>query len=203
MGPSGPTGPAGPSGPSGPAGSATGITGADIQTKLAGLAGTGTQIDSDTVDTMHAAGGTDSTKDLKALIAKTACEARGGQWADGTGCTEYVTLACGACSWSAAQTNCGAGRHLCTVLDMYYAGFRSIEAQGLRRSSPKPYLWLQGHAGNNQIYYPWSSGEFACSAGTAPMYYLSAATQASITGAFGCYSQSYTNAIGACCLDGR
>lgn len=157
-------------------------------------------LDADSVDGMHASGGTVSTTDLKALIAKTACGGRAGRWTDGAGCSEYVTIGCFNCNFATAGASCTAGRHACTITDLLFSGFRSIDAQGLRSSPPSGYLWGRGFPGatENQIFYPWGLGGFSCSAGSAPMF--SAGGGAS-TGAMGCYSDSYTGAWGPCCLD--
>jgi hypothetical protein len=145
-------------------------------------------------------GGTQSATDLRALIARTACEGRAGRWTDGKGCIEYVTLTCPGCPWTSAKTSCPSGRHMCTVLDMYYAGFRSIDAQGLRKTAPRSYMWLQGFAGNNQIYYPWGLGEPKCTDDAAPMFFINAGGNP-LNAAFGCYLQSYADALAPCCLD--
>lgn len=153
----------------------------------------------DLVDGMHAAGGTESATDLKALIARTACEARAGRWTDGTGCSEYVTVGCANCTWAAARAACPAGRHACTHTDLLFAGFRSIEAQGLRAAPPSPYLWGRGFAvsNENQFLYQWGYGGFACSPGSAPMYAAGVVN----SGAMGCYVDTYSGAWGPCCRD--
>lgn len=146
--------------------------------------------------------------DIKARLDAAACGIRNGRWSDTTGCTEYVTLACPGCTWTAAQVSCPTGRHMCAVLDLYYGGFLSLTLQNLRTSvsSTDPYyIWAQGFQGNNQIYYPWTSttsgSNYQCTPTSAPMYAIKA-DQSDIEGAMGCYPQATTGVAQApCCLD--
>jgi len=149
-----------------------------------------------------ALGGTDSVTDLRALMDRVRCEARAGTWVDDIGCVEFVTLACPGCSFTTATTSCPTGRHLCTILDMYYGGFRSADEQGLRATSVRYYMWLAGHGNSGSMYYPWGQGLFSCATGTAPMYMLRTNGPGEVlNGAMGCYSQTYTDSQAVCCVN--
>jgi hypothetical protein len=142
------------------------------------------------------------------------CEARLGEW-KGTLCEEYVTVGCQGCQWSGALSSCPAGRHMCTMVELWSGGLLSFASQ-VRQKKISPtvgYIWSRGYdtssgpsSTGNQLWYPWSqdTNRMACNSDAAPMLGFSSKAgghSPNSTGAMGCYLKTYS-AIGLCCVDG-
>ncbi|MFT6143286.1 MAG: hypothetical protein ACJATT_000657 [Myxococcota bacterium] len=146
--------------------------------------------------------------------AQIECVGRGGEWTV-SGCTEYAVEGCDPCnSFGEFISTCSAmpGRHACTWTE-YGLSTRSIQGQAQDGiiSIDSGYMWVAGYnaSGNstttgNQIWYPWSGGSgdvtdrMVCGNTSAVMMGLFQDSGAS-AGANGCYQQTYSSALGACC----
>lgn len=142
------------------------------------------------------------------------CEARLGEW-KGTLCEEFATVGCQGCQWSTALSSCPAGRHMCTMVELWSGGLVSFASQ-VRQKKISPtvgYLWSRGYdpmnspsTAGNQLWYPWSqdTNRMACNPDAAPMLGFSSKVNGhtpNAAGAMGCYLKTYS-AIGLCCVDG-